>query len=75
MLIINKQIGQWGISSDPKRTYDEALDVARIELTKDSLKDPVDQFTISIEKEPSGGGVLKLAWEKAQFSTTIKTKK
>jgi len=74
-LIVNKQIGQWGISPDPKRTYDEALDVARIDLKKDVLKDPVDQFTISVEKDPAGGGVLKLTWEKTQFSTTIKVKK
>lgn len=73
-LIVNKQIGQWGISPDPKRTYDEALDVARIDLKKDVLKDPVDQFTISFEKDPAGG-VLKLAWEKTQFSTTIKVRK
>jgi hypothetical protein len=75
-LIVNRQIGQWGISPrDPKQTYDEALDVARIDLKKDVLKDPVDQFTMSIEANPAGGGVLKLTWENTRYSTTFKVKK
>jgi hypothetical protein len=74
-LIVNKQIGQWGISGDPKATYDEALDVARIDLKKDTLEHPVDQFTISLEKNPSGNGTLKLMWEKTQYSTTFNVKK
>jgi hypothetical protein len=75
-LIVNKQIGQWGISpSNPKQTYDEALDVVRIDLKKDGLEHPVDQFTISIAENPAGGGVLKLAWENTQYSTTFKLKK
>ncbi len=75
-LIVNKQIGQWGQSmNDPKLVYNEALDVARIDLKKEALKDPADQFTISIEKDPAGGGVLKLTWETTQYSTTFKVKK
>jgi len=75
-LIVNKQIGQWGQNTkDPKQVYDEALDVTRIELKKDALKDPVDQFTMAIEKDAAGGGVLKLAWENTQYSATIKVKK
>lgn len=75
-LIVNKQIGQWGISSkDPKQTYDEALDVARVDLKKDVLDHPVDQFTISIAPNSSGGGTLKLAWENTQYSTTFTIKK
>ena len=75
-LIINKQIGQWGENTrDPKQVYDEALDVARIDLKKDALKEPVDQFTMSIEANPAGGGVLKLTWENAQYSTPFKIKK
>ncbi len=75
-LIVNKQIGQWGISPrDPKQTYDEALDVARIDLRKDALEQPVNQFTISVEESPSGGGILKLTWENTQYSTTLKVAK
>jgi hypothetical protein len=74
-LIVNKQIGQWGISpKDPKRTYDESLDVDRVELKKDVLDRPVEQFTISVAANPAGGGTLKLAWENAQYSTTFSVK-
>jgi hypothetical protein len=75
-LIVNKQIGQWGISPrDPKQTYDEALDVGRIDLKKDVLDHPVDQFTISVSANPTGGGTLKLTWENTQYSTTYTIKK
>jgi hypothetical protein len=74
-LIVNKQIGQWGVSRDPKQAYDEALDVARIDLKKDALDKPVDQFTIAVEKNPSGGGVLKMTWESTQFSVPFTVKK
>src|SRR5208282_5849858 len=63
-LIINKQVGQWGVSPrDPKQAYDESLDVGRIDLKKDALDKPVDQFTMAVEKNPGGGGVLKMMWE------------
>jgi uncharacterized protein (DUF2141 family) len=74
-LIVNKQIGQWGISGDPKKTYDEALDVARIDLKKVALPSPVDQFTIQVAGDASGAGTLKLSWENTEYSTTIKVKK
>jgi uncharacterized protein (DUF2141 family) len=75
-LIVNKQIGQWGMSSkDPKLTYDPALDVGRIELKKEALEGPVSQFTISVAANAAGGGVLKLAWENTQYSTTFTVKK
>lgn len=61
-LVINKQIGQWGTQ------YDEKQDLARIDLKKDALGTPVDQFTMAIEKNPAGGGVLKMMWENTQFS-------
>jgi DUF2911 family protein len=75
-LVINKQIGQWGASrGDFKEIYDESLDVARIDLKKDALDKPVDQFTMAIEKNPSGGGLLKLMWESTQFSVPFTVKK
>jgi hypothetical protein len=75
-LAINKQIGQWGVGrGDPKQVYDESLDVARINLKKDALDKPIDQFTMAIEKNPSGGGLLKLVWESTQFSVPFTVKK
>jgi Protein of unknown function (DUF2911) len=73
-LIINKQIGQWGESmGNPKDVYDEANDVARVDLKKSGLDDSVDQFTITIEKDPDvkGGGLIKLKWEKTQYAVAF----
>ena len=74
-LVVNKQVGQWGVARDPKQAYDEALDVGRIDLKKEALDKPVDQFTMSIEKNPSGGGLLKMQWESTQFSVPFTVKK
>src|SRR5215472_15486810 len=40
-LIINKETGQWGTK------YDESQDLARIDMKKSLLPQPVEQFTIS----------------------------
>jgi hypothetical protein len=68
-LIVNKQTGQWGTK------YDEKQDLARIEMKKETVGTAVDQFTITIEKNPAGGGTLKLSWENTQYSVALKTKK
>jgi hypothetical protein len=60
-LIINKQTGQWGTE------YNEAQDLARVDLKASTLTAPVDQFTIKID-----GGQLKLAWELTELSVPIK---
>jgi hypothetical protein len=76
MLIINKQIGQWGLDrANPKSVYDEANDVARVELKKETLESPVDPFTIAVERNPSGGGVIKLSWETTAYSVPFTVKK
>jgi Protein of unknown function (DUF2911) len=68
-LVINKQIGQWGLQ------YNEDQDLARIDLTKTTLDEPVvHQFTIQIQRNPSGGGILKLMWEKTEFSVPFTVK-
>lgn len=64
-LIINKQIGQWGLQ------YDEKQDLARIDLKKDTLDKPVDQFTMSVSKT----GELKMMWENTQYSVTFTVQK
>jgi hypothetical protein len=69
-LLVNKLVGQWG--ADP---YDAGQEFARIALKKDDLATGVDQFTMALEKNPGGGGVLKLAWENTQYSVTYTVKK
>jgi len=72
-LIVNKKTGQWGI---PYKEQSEATnELARIDLKKDTLDKTVDQFTMAIDQNPSGGGVLKMMWENTQFSVPFTVKK
>lgn len=61
-LIFNRQVGHWGTF------YNSALDQARVDLVRAPLSTPVEQFTISIERAPAGGGVVRLSWANAQYS-------
>jgi len=60
-LIINKQTGQWGTE------YNEAQDLARVDMAIKALTAPVDQFTIKIE-----GGQIRMAWELTEVSVPVK---
>jgi hypothetical protein len=71
-LIINKQIGQWGVGPN---AYNESEDLARIDLKKEALEKPVDQFTMAVAKNPGGGGVVKLMWEDTQYSAAFTVQK
>jgi len=64
-LIINKQIGQWGTQ------YDEKQDLARVDLKKEALDKPVDQFTMAVTRN----GQLKMMWENTQYSVPITVQK
>jgi hypothetical protein len=61
-LAISTGLGGWGIPVDTKH------DLAQVDLTKTALDKAVDQFTMAIDKNPDGGGLLKLSWENTQFS-------
>src|SRR5947209_2267769 len=61
-LIISKQVGQWGLQ------YDEKQDLARVDLKKATLDKPIDQFTMAVERNPEGGGLIKMMWETTQYS-------
>ena len=67
-LIVNKQIGQWGLQ------YDEKQDLGRVDLTKDAMDKQLDQFTMSVDRGP-GGGVIKLMWETTQYSVPFTVNK
>ena len=68
-LIINKQTGQWGTR------YDEAQDLARVDLKKFPLNEPAEQFTIGVEQNEGSGGELRLMWDNAAYSTMFSVKK
>ncbi len=73
-LIVNKQIGQWG-AGELSKIYSEANDVARIDLTKSDLPEPVGQFTMAVVRGAGGGGSLTLSWESIRYSAEITVQK
>jgi len=68
-LAVSTRTGGWGIP------VDQSHDLARVDLKQEALDKPVDQFTMAIAKGASGGGVLKLMWENAQFSVPFTVQK
>jgi len=76
-LIINRKVGQWGIAGETKvgdvmvnNTYPDSMkatEVGRVDMTKDDLPSPVEQFTLRIARTPDGG-VLQLEWETTRYS-------
>jgi hypothetical protein len=71
-LIINKKTGQWGI---PYPAETEKEELARVDMKKEAIDHTVDQFTMAVESNPSGGGVIKMSWEKTQYSVPFTVKK
>ena len=65
-LIINKQTGQWGTK------YDESQDLARVDMKKSALPQPMEQFTISFDKKNENTANLNLDWENTRVSVEIK---
>lgn len=68
-LIINKQTGQWGT------VYDESQDLTRVDMHVTALSQPVEQFTISLNKKSGDTAQLNLEWEKTQASLELKERK
>jgi hypothetical protein len=61
-LIVNSQTGQWGTE------YDSAKDLARLDMTAEALPQLVETFTIGIDPQGDHGGVLRLQWDRTQYS-------
>ena len=64
-LIVNKQTGQWGTE------YDQKQDLGRVPLKKTATSAPVEQLTISVDKNPAGGGLLRIAWENTALTAPV----
>jgi hypothetical protein len=67
-LIINKQTGQWGTE------YDQSQDLARVDMQKSKLSEPVEEFTISFDKKGADSADLVLEWETTRVSVAVKAK-
>jgi hypothetical protein len=72
-LVINKRTGQWGIPYEEEK--EKANELSRIDLKRKDIDKTVDQFTMAIEPQASGGGELKMMWEKTQYSVAFTVKK
>jgi hypothetical protein len=68
-LIVNREIGQWGI--DP---YHKDQELARIPMERQPAKEPVHQFTIQLDKDaPAKTGHIRLIWEDTQYVVSYTT--
>jgi len=67
-LIINKQTGQWGTQ------YDQAQDLARVDLTVAATAAPVEQFTIALSATGPAAGLLAMEWENTKLTIPFAVK-
>ena len=65
MLIINKQVGQWGL------TYDPTKDLGRVPMQSATLPSPQESMSISFEKSAGDNVKLHVKWETADQFVTI----
>jgi hypothetical protein len=68
-LAFSSALGAWGVPVNEKH------DAARVDMKKETLETDVPQLQISVEKGAMGGGVLKITWEKSQYSLPFTVKK
>jgi hypothetical protein len=69
-IAFSSHLGKWGIPVDEKN------DVARFDLTKESLENSVDQLTLALVPDGQNpGGTLTISWEKTKFSLPFTLKK
>jgi len=64
-LAFSSNLGKWGVP------VDETSDIARVPMQKEALTESVDPLTITVvydKEKDANAGVLKIAWEKTQFS-------
>lgn len=67
-LVLNKQVGQWGTD------YAAGQDLGRVAMKTEKLTAPVEQLTISIDKNPAGkGGLLVIQWETTKATIAFTT--
>ncbi len=65
-LTINRQIGQWGMSEP----YQENMELGRVDLSRESVDERVDQLTLTLERAETGG-LLRITWENLSFTASF----
>jgi hypothetical protein len=64
-LIVNKQTGQWGTE------YGRVHDLGRAPMRADTVRTPVEKFTISIEPIDARRGTLVMSWGTFRWTAPI----
>ena len=67
-IIVNKIADQWGAFK-----YDQSQDLGRFDVKVEKASAPVEEFTISLEKESGKSAKLTFAWGGESLSTTLKS--
>ena len=66
-LIVNRQTGQWGTQ------YDASRDLVRIPMRSARVAQPVEKFTIALERGTTRGtGTLAMAWENTRLTVPVR---
>ena len=65
LLIVNKQVGQFGTE------YDQKQDLGRVKMTLAQTPAPVERFKIELLSTGGNKGLLKMAWERTDVSVPI----
>ncbi len=73
-LAFSSNVGKWGVGPG-SALQTESMDVVRVPLKKDMLAEEVDQLTLAIDNVPPNRGVLRIMWEKTQFSLPFEVKR
>ena len=68
-LIISKKTGEWGIPYPGEKE-----DLARVDMKKDTLPKPVENFTIAFDQKDPKTCTMRLEWETTQASVDISEK-
>ena len=65
MIIVNRQVGQWGTG------YDESHDLEMKSFSTEMLTTPVEKFTISIVPTDARHGTLVMEWGTFRWTAPI----
>jgi len=65
LLIVNKQVGQFGTE------YDQKQDLGRVKMTLGQAPAPVERFKIELLSTGGNKGLLKMTWERTDVSVPI----
>jgi hypothetical protein len=67
-LIVNKQIGQWGLE------YHQNMDLARIKMDMSKPPSPIEKYRMTLSSTGGNQGKLELAWENSIASVPFTVK-